>query len=198
MNFLAHLALSGDSPNVIMGNFTGDFIKGKLTPERLKMWPEDLGKGVMLHREIDRFTDTHPELKRMKRLMAPRFGKWSGVVSDIYFDYFLANHFETYYPVNLDTFVTKIHKVITENKGLIPSSMIPLADAMISQEWLRRYQNMEGIGNTFNNLSRRNEFRSGLKGAEQDLEENTGFYEAFFFEFYPELQVFCADFLNSK
>lgn len=196
MNFLAHLALSGNSPNIIMGNFVADFMKGKLTDERIKMWPEGVGKGILLHREIDYYTDTHHKLREMKHLMRPKFGKWSGVVSDIYFDYFLANHFGEFYPVNLDNFVTGIHQIIEENRELIPAKMVPLADAMMSQQWLKSYLTFEGIGKTFKNLSTRNELRSGLKGAEVDLEENTEFYQAYFLDFYPDLQNVCDEFLK--
>lgn len=198
MNFLAHLALSGNSETVIMGNFVADFVKGKLTSERLEMWSEGFGKGLLLHRMIDSYTDNNVELKKMKRMMSPDFGKWSGVVADIYFDYFLANHFESYYPIKLDTFVDQMHKVVLDNKVLVPAPMLTLAEAMIKQEWLKSYKSIDGIGRTFYNLSMRNELRRGLKGAEYNLIENKHKYEAYFFEFYPGLKKICADFLNNN
>ncbi|MFW6268359.1 MAG: ACP phosphodiesterase, partial [Marinilabiliaceae bacterium] len=29
MNYLAHLYLSGDDPEILMGNFIGDYVKGR-------------------------------------------------------------------------------------------------------------------------------------------------------------------------
>lgn len=197
MNFLAHLALSGSSDTVIMGNFAADFIKGKLTAGRLEMWPDGYGKGILLHRKIDSFTDTHTGLKEMKQHMYPAFGKWSGVVADIFFDYCLANHFERYYPVKLDTFVVGMHQVIDRHKELIPQKMVPMAEAMVKQQWLISYKQMSGMRLTFENLSYRSAFRAGLKGAERHLADHLGFYEEYFFSFYPELQRMCNDFLNN-
>ena len=49
MNILAHLYLSGQNEDVIIGNFIGDFVKGK----QIQKYPEEIVKGIRLHREID-------------------------------------------------------------------------------------------------------------------------------------------------
>jgi acyl carrier protein phosphodiesterase len=56
MNVLAHIYLSGDSEQIIIGNYIGDYVKGR---EYLK-YPELIRKGIILHRHIDAFTDNHP------------------------------------------------------------------------------------------------------------------------------------------
>ena len=55
MNFLGHLALSGNDNDVLFGNFIADAIKGKSYLD----WPKKVQKGILLHRFIDDFTDTH-------------------------------------------------------------------------------------------------------------------------------------------
>ena len=44
MNFLAHLYLSGDNPRLMVGNFIGDFVKGRNALEKFD--PEQLNKLV--------------------------------------------------------------------------------------------------------------------------------------------------------
>lgn len=198
MNFLAHLALSGDSQMVLMGNYVADFVKGKVTEERLQTWPDGFGKGILLHRTIDHYTDNHPLLLQMKKEIAPQFGKWSGVVSDVFFDYILANHFETFYPKNLGTFVAEKHQVIRQHFDLVPLKMQPMAKAMIDYNWLLNYRTIKGIEETFTNLSRRNEMRKELFGAEKSLRTNLAYYEEYFFAFYPQLQQVSIDFLKSS
>ena len=56
MNYLAHLLLSGNDEDVIFGNFIGDAIKGK----QYQDYSGSIQKGILLHRQIDTFTDSHP------------------------------------------------------------------------------------------------------------------------------------------
>ena len=56
MNYLAHTFLSGDSDQVRIGNFIGDYVKGS----DFNFYPEGIKKGIILHRHIDYFTDNHP------------------------------------------------------------------------------------------------------------------------------------------
>ena len=59
MNFLAHLYLSGEDDEVKLGNFIGDYVKGSKYLE----YAEKIKKGILLHRKIDSFTDSHPLIK---------------------------------------------------------------------------------------------------------------------------------------
>ncbi|MGA2151478.1 MAG: DUF479 domain-containing protein, partial [Geobacteraceae bacterium] len=51
MNFLAHLYLSGDDPELLVGNLLGDFVKGRLSGN----FPDGIERGIELHRRIDSF-----------------------------------------------------------------------------------------------------------------------------------------------
>ena len=55
MNFLGHFYLSQDDPELIVGNFIADHIKGKKYID----YPSGISKGIMMHRNIDHFTDSH-------------------------------------------------------------------------------------------------------------------------------------------
>jgi len=62
MNFLAHSFLAF-SDEQIVGQFLQDFIKNK---ERFS-FPVGIQEGIRMHREIDTFTDAHPEIHRAKK-----------------------------------------------------------------------------------------------------------------------------------
>ncbi|GIS88192.1 MAG: hypothetical protein CM1200mP18_09020 [Gammaproteobacteria bacterium] len=51
MNYLAHLYLSGDIEDLVIGNFIGDAVRG----DQYKRLKPAVQAGVRLHREIDRF-----------------------------------------------------------------------------------------------------------------------------------------------
>lgn len=180
---------------MLMGNYVGDFIKGQLTPLRTKSWSADFLLGVRLHRYIDHFTDTDAGVLKAKRFLAKTHPKVAGVALDIYFDYFLANHFSAFYETDLSPFINRAYAVITENKDLVPAAMLPMAEAMIRHDWLYHYQEIPGIKRSFDGLSRRFAFMEKIKGAEIELKRNQETYEAAFLEFYPKLKAACEDFL---
>ena len=49
MNFLAHIYLSFDDPEITLGNFFADHIRGN----KYKHLPNKVQKGILLHRAID-------------------------------------------------------------------------------------------------------------------------------------------------
>ena len=67
MNFLAHIYLSDDDEQVMIGNFIADFVKGKKKDD----YPPAIKKGIELHRSIDDFTDHHPLVLRSKQRISP-------------------------------------------------------------------------------------------------------------------------------
>ena len=100
MNYLAHIFLSGKRRRVQIGNFIGDFVKGS----KLKYYPDEIRKGIVLHRLIDEFTDNHVVVKQTIDFVRPAFGRYSGIIVDMYFDYFLAKNFRFYSKTSLNSF----------------------------------------------------------------------------------------------
>ena len=88
MNYLAHAFLSFGQDEILIGNFIGDFVKGKM----IDTYPKGVRQGIRLHREIDKFTDTHPLVKASQSYLRPTFGHYSTVITDIFFDYFLGKY----------------------------------------------------------------------------------------------------------
>ena len=89
MNYLAHIYLSGDDDEDLMiGNYIGDCVKGR----RISDYPFRIQCGLLLHREIDSFTDTHPVYLQSKRRFMPVAGHYAGVVCDVVYDHFLAKN----------------------------------------------------------------------------------------------------------
>ncbi|TDE17668.1 acyl carrier protein phosphodiesterase [Dyadobacter psychrotolerans] len=197
MNFLAHLLLSGEKDGVIMGNYVGDFVKGKLTDEKTLTWNPEYVTGLKLHRFIDMFTDTHAVVREAKNKAALVHGRLAGIIVDIYFDYFLAKYFSDFCTESLWTYSHKIYSLIEKNEYLIPEQMIPMSNAMIRQDWLNSYASFEGIDLTFSRMSRRAGFMSPIKDAGHELRKNQEYYSEKFKVFYPELTERAAEFIVS-
>ena len=114
MNYLAHAFLSNNNPDLLVGNFIADHIKGN----NFKGYSEHIQKGILLHRNIDTFTDNHPNFKLAKRVFYKGFEKHSGILIDIYFDYFLATNFTNYTPTSLNEFCINSYSIYQQHQSL--------------------------------------------------------------------------------
>ncbi|CAG4997710.1 Acyl carrier protein phosphodiesterase [Dyadobacter sp. CECT 9275] len=197
MNFLAHLLLSGDNERVILGNYAGDFIKGRLTVERTVNWDQDYLLGLRLHRYIDSFTDAHPAVREAKKMVSRLFGKLSGIIIDIYFDYFLAKHFFEISGQDLTFYAQQMYGVIERNENFLPAEMKPMLRSMIRQDWLAGYATFEGIDLTFQRMSGRASYLEPIRYAGLELRENELFYEKCFLQFYPQLSLAADNFIRT-
>lgn len=89
MNYLAHIYFSGSNKQMQLGGFIADFVKGN----KQKKFSKNIWFGITLHRYVDDFTDNHEAVKHAIRILKPTFGRYSGIIIDMYFDYFLAKNF---------------------------------------------------------------------------------------------------------
>ena len=105
MNYLAHQFLSGTNKEIRVGNFLGDFMKGK----DLEDFSGNILLGIELHRIIDEFTDTHEAVHRSKKILHSKQGKYASVLLDIYYDYFLAKNWSKYSEQPLKEFATSVY-----------------------------------------------------------------------------------------
>ena len=116
MNYLAHIFLSGSNRKVQLGNFVGDAVKGS----SYKNYPPDIAKGIQLHRAIDDYTDRHPAVCEVVHRLQPEFGRYSGVLLDIYFDYLLASRFESFSGVSLRRYTRTFYLSLLINYRYLP------------------------------------------------------------------------------
>ncbi len=169
MNILAHGYLSDRNDGLLIGNFIGDFIKGDPTHPRHRLSPIEIA-GVRLHREIDTFTDTHPDVAAVRDLLHPRCHKYAGVAVDVFFDHFLAVHFEELTNEPLARFTDFFYGSLQRLSVRFPSPAVRMLDAMVQYDWIMQYQTLAGIDRSLKGIARRTAFPSGLDTAIIDLE----------------------------
>lgn len=151
MNYLAHAFLSFNNEHLTIGNFIADHIK---TAEADKLLPE-IKKGVMLHRRIDYFTDTHPLFIKSKRHLYDGFERYSGVLMDIYYDHILAKNFKEFSDVDLIPFTQNIYKVLQNNTQHLPESSQGFLNYVLDNNTFFEYSKIEGIELVLKHLSYR-------------------------------------------
>lgn len=194
MNFLAHLYLSQDSDQVMVGNFIADFIKGGETDTLQR----DVYLGILLHREIDSFTDRHTQVGASKKRLWQRHRHYSPVIVDIFYDHFLAKNWQEYSDTPLEDFASHAYSTLRRFEHLLPPIAKQVLPRMTTYNWLVNYGSLEGIDRALQGVARRASFTTEMASAIEDLQKD---YEGFgddFRIFFPELASNAKSFLTKR
>jgi acyl carrier protein phosphodiesterase len=142
MNFLAHLYLSADEPEAMVGNLAADFVKGA-DVERL---PSGVRAGIRQHRTVDAFTDRHAVVMRSISRIGKTWGWFSGIIVDVYYDHVLALDWRRYAKVPLRTFADQVHRVIRDHAEFMPEEAREYALRFVEADRLMSYSVPDGSG----------------------------------------------------
>lgn len=183
MNFLAHIYLSGNDEQIIIGNFIADGIKGK----RYLKYPPKIAKGIILHRAIDTFTDSHPTVRQSTAKLHKNHGHYSGVIVDVLYDHFLAKNWSKYHPQPLADFVQDFYTLLQENFTTLPARIQRMTPYMIADNWLLSYATIEGIDKILAQMNVRTKRVGQMDTAVDKLQEHYSEFEAEFTSFFEEL-----------
>lgn len=192
MNFLAHCFLSGNDDELLVGNFIADSVKG----QQKQWYPPGIIRGIELHRQIDMFTDAHPVVRQTKDRLRPGYGKFAGVIADMFYDHYLAVHFDQYSAVALPEYAQHVYAVMQQHYTQLPERVQYFLPYMIDQNWLTRYAQVAGIRSSLRGLSRRALFASNMATATDELEMNYAHYQRDFALFFPELQYYVKQIIS--
>src|SRR5690554_493585 len=187
MNFLAHIYLSGTNDLVAIGNFMADGIKGK----KYKAYPKDIQIGILLHREIDTFTDAHPIVRQSTKRLHANYSHYSGVIVDILYDHFLAKNWLAYSDIPLEDYVNQFYNTIQAHFDILPVRTQNMLPYMMADNWLLNYAHIEGIQRVLNGMNRRTKYVSGMDKATIELQKYYSEFEDEFTQFFTELMAFA-------
>jgi acyl carrier protein phosphodiesterase len=191
MNFLAHLYLSCDSEQIMVGNFLADFVKATET----ESYQRGICLGILLHREIDSFTNKHHQFAKSKKRLWHRHRHYSSVIVDIFYDHFLAKNWEKYSNIPLEEFAQQAYTAIQRFEMILPQKARRVLPHMIANNWLTNYRKMEGVDRAMQGMARRASFPSEMSSAIEDLQKNYESFENDFREFFPDLTAHSKAFL---
>lgn len=186
MNFLAHIYLSFGDDEVTIGNFIADSIKGN----KYKHLPDRIQKGILLHREIDTFTDSHPIAKLSSKRLHQNYSHYSRVIVDIFYDHFLAKNWQHYSETPLHLYVDQFYDLLEANYTVLPDATKRMIPYMMSDNWLLNYAQMDGISRVLTGMNRRTNNKSKMNNAIIDLEQHYDTFEVEFTAFFNELESF--------
>jgi len=194
LNFLAHQYLSFHCRPFMVGNFIADTLRGKSYLEL----DAAIVTGVLIHRAIDHYTDTHPVVAETRRLLYPHFGKYAAVVQDVYYDHFLALHWDTYNRVPLDVFVRDVYTTLDTYKAVFNERSQRAFYHMREHDWLGNYRYVQGIDRSLKGLARRASFPSNMERGLAPLTAHFAEMEGHFMQFFPALEAHVSEMFQNE
>ncbi|MEI6949963.1 ACP phosphodiesterase [Paraflavisolibacter sp. H34] len=187
MNFLAHAYLSFGHKEVLVGNMISDFVKGNAA----QRYPPGIRSGILLHRQIDEFTDQHPVTREAKEVFRPHYRLFSGVITDILFDHFLANDPHCFAPEGLLAFSQEVYRVLEEYSAHLPPHFIQAFAYMKTENWLYQYHTTPAMEKSIRGLVRRSSFFSDSHTAFELFLQHYSFLQQCFTLFFKDVKIFA-------
>jgi len=194
MNFLAHIYLSGDNDQLKVGNFMADPIKGS----DYKNYPGDYRRGIILHRKIDTFSDSHPIVHQSTHRLFKKFRHYNAVINDVFYDHFLAKNWEKYHPQDLAEYVQDFYALLEKDYEILPKKIQHLLPYMKAQNWLLSYKDVSGIEKILSQMSSRIQADFQLNDGIKILENHYDDFESEFTLFFDDIQNYVSEVLKKE
>ncbi len=192
MNFLAHIYLSGNSEGLIIGNYIADGIKGK----QFDFFHAEITKGIILHRKIDTYTDTHAIVEKSKARLRPVYRKYASVIIDILYDHYLAANWKNYSDIPLLEYSKNIYGLIKKHEHILPEKSKLFMQYMIKNDILNAYSNLNGIEKVLKGMAQRTSFESNMNLSIKEIKEYYFLFEEEFYQFFPDIQQYVNQEIN--
>jgi len=190
MNYLAHAFLSRATPDLLIGGLLGDFVKGRAG---LQQYRPTICAGILLHRSIDRYTDAHPIVQASCALISPARRRFAGILVDVFYDHFLAHHWQRYAELPLEEFTRQVYATLLPHTASYPERLQRILPRMATDDWLASYAEIESVDAAVHGIARRFQRyprAAVLADGVQELLHHYDALEQHFLGFFPELLSF--------
>ncbi|MGQ0578465.1 MAG: acyl carrier protein phosphodiesterase [Betaproteobacteria bacterium] len=187
MNYLAHLYLSDPHEEAWLGSLMGDFVKGPLDGR----YGSEVTRAIAKHRRIDVFTDAHPVVLRSKSRMSAERRRYAGIMVDVFYDHFLARHWEDFHDEPLAEFTGRVYRVLARYRAVLPQRLQIMAPMMMQWDWLGSYADIGSIYAALNRMGQRLKRENRLLNSADELVANYAQLEADFRAFLPDVRRYA-------
>lgn len=167
----------------------GDYVKGK----SYLAFPEEVKKGILIHRDIDYFTDMHPITRRNKQRVAARYHKYAGIIIDIFYDHFLACLWDQYSDLPLQDFVSRTYDLLKRNYKVLPEAIKRWFPTFLENNWMMAYRRVDGIELVLERMSANTSLPNHAAYATDVLKDQYSVFEEDFQEFFPLMVAFLEE-----
>ena len=192
MNFVAHQYLSFKQQSLQIGNLLGETVKGKQYLD----FPDDIQKGILLHRSIDTFTDSHEIVKQSSSYFHETQHKFAPIIVDVIYDYFLIKHWNDFSDTPYQKFKLDCYQLFKNEYDTFPKKLQETIFYLLKYDWFENYSTIEGVQKTLKGIGSRAKFENNLHQIIPEFEQYYSMLEKDFLQFFPLLQSHCKNFIT--
>ena len=183
MNYLAHIFLSREHPESMLGNFIADGLRRS----EMDLLPEGILRGVRHHRLLDETTDRHAAFKLAASELRTRHGKYAPVVLDILNDHLLCINWERYDTKEFEHFESEVYREFGQLLDTLPPLARIKTEILIEHKYLKAYRSRIGMEGVMERMDRRARFHSNFQYAISDLYDDLEFFNRCFLQLFDDL-----------
>ncbi|HPS84441.1 MAG TPA: ACP phosphodiesterase [Bacteroidales bacterium] len=183
MNYLFHLVLSGDNPDIIIGNYIADHIRGTKIVNEL---PNPVLKGVLLHRAIDAYSDMHPAVRHSVALLKPSHARYASVAVDILYDHFLIKNWKQFVKTPMIKKINSFYALLSDRIDTLPPKSQKVTRKLLQDNWFGLYETFDGLNDVFIGVTKRTHFENALP-------ETVEYLVKYYDELDTDFKVFAHD-----
>jgi len=150
-------------------------------------------KGILIHRDIDSFTDMHQITRLSKQRVASRYHKYAGIIIDIFYDHFLASLWDSYSNLPLNEFVNRTYDLLKRNYKVLPDSIKRWFPTFLENNWMMAYTKVDGIELVLERMSANTSLPDHSAFAVEVLRDQYSLFKEDFLQFFPLIVHFLEE-----
>ena len=171
----------------MIGGLLGDFVKGLLRGER----PKAMETGISLHRKIDAFTDSLPEVKHAIARIEPPYRRFGGILIDICYDHFLASNWEKFHHQPLGDYCQDFYRLLSEYEPHLPPGARRFSEVAAKVQWLEDYADIDKLKYILERVGQRFKTPIALDKAFPQLLRDYQLLDQEFTQIFPKIIAFA-------
>jgi acyl carrier protein phosphodiesterase len=197
MNLLAHAILAyAFLPDTAGQETCGSIMADYFSGQRLEKYPLAIARGIVHHREIDAYTDGHPDfLAARADVSADAPPHSGGILVDLFWDNVLASNWEEFgHPLcdmDLVGFSRTVYQRLERSRAHHSPLFARVAPWIASMDWFAAYADVMGIDRALRGIASRLPHGDLLADCARLLPLHRGSIERHFRSFWPDIRVFA-------
>jgi acyl carrier protein phosphodiesterase len=153
----------------------------------------DFVRGAACHKAIDAFTDAHAVVRRSRARIGNDYRRFSGVIVDVFYDYFLARSWHVYSSEALSEYTASFYVNVQARRLELPADARTMLERIIRYDLLGSYARVAGVERALQRISSylnsRWHRQFELDRSVRDLHAHEAAFADDFAEFFPALQA---------
>ncbi|MBX9852725.1 MAG: acyl carrier protein phosphodiesterase [Cytophagaceae bacterium] len=194
MNYLIEAFLTKDSGSKQVGCLLGDLI---LKKGRYVLTDAKIQRGAYVHTCIMDFTHSHPAFIRSKSRLSLYNEKHTAKFVDIFYNHFLAIHWNEYSDIQLEKFSTNLYKAFLDKIHIIPYKFKRILPVMMRSGWLMQFTSIAGLHRSMYELEKISGRSYNFEAGFRDFVNNYSGFQDDFREFFSELILYLTELQDS-